>query len=263
MKGRTGFEAFFSDIYQDNWETIYQGLKNETQKISFDSKKYHEGSIEVHDPAMHGEYALDYASLWVAQQLPLVGESFLDMCAAPGGKSLALLCRMQSGTLTMNELSAPRRGRLKKVIAEFSHSAPSIQKNIWSMDAGLIGIKFPNQFDAILVDAPCSSERHLVHDPKELETWSVKRTKSLAQRQYRLLCSAYLACKIGGYVLYSTCSISPYENEEVIDKLITKKNLEVVSLKNSNAQTMKYGVFFLPHESGFGPMYSCLLRKVH
>ena len=74
MKGRKGFEAFFADIYQDNWETIYQGLKNETHKISFDSRKYHEGSIEVHDPAIHGEYALDYASLWVAQQLPLVGD---------------------------------------------------------------------------------------------------------------------------------------------------------------------------------------------
>ena len=84
-------------------------------------------------------------------------------------------------------------------------------------------------FDAVLVDAPCSSERHLLHDPQEMATWTPKRTKQNAKRQLDILLQAIFAARPGGRLLYSTCSISPVENDDVVEKLLKKRG-EVVEV---------------------------------
>lgn len=128
------------------------------------------------------------------------------------------------------------------------------------------GLVSPDTFDAILVDAPCSGEKHLIKSPQELEKWSEKRTKRLAQKQYGLLCSALLAAKSGATIVYSTCSISPYENDGVIQKLLEKKG-DSVELATGieavpGAEKTEFGYLFLPDNMGIGPMYfSKLIKK--
>lgn len=216
-------------------------------------------------------YVLDPSSVLVAENLNVKpGEKVLDLCAAPGGKSLILAQRLfakehSESELILNELSPDRRARLTKVIQQYVPMA--IRQQIWvrGKDGNRFGLEVKNYFDAILLDAPCSGERHLLQNPKELGAWKVQRTKGLAQKQYSLLCSAWLSLKPGGRLMYSTCSISPLENEGVIEKFIHKKmGVQSLSirLKADAVEELKYGVIYLPDRSGFGPMYSCLLQKL-
>jgi 16S rRNA C967 or C1407 C5-methylase (RsmB/RsmF family) len=112
------------------------------------------------------------------------------------------------------------------------------------------------------VDAPCSGERHLLGNPKELVLWSESRSKKLAQRQYALLTAALLAIKSGGRIVYSTCSISPYENDGVITELKRRKgdSFRVQDVSNLEVgEKTEHGVQFLPDQIGWGPIYMCAL----
>jgi hypothetical protein len=80
----------------------------------------------------------------------------------------------------------------------------------------------PHSMDLILLDAPCSGERHLLDNPAEMASWTPGRSKSNAQRQLQLLLSAAQLIRGGGRVVYSTCSISPLENDDVVDEFLAK-----------------------------------------
>ena len=127
-------------------------------------------------------------------------------------------------------------------------------------------MSYPDTFDKILVDAPCSGERHLIQKTKELEKWSLNRTKRLAKTQYGLLCSALLSLKPGGYILYSTCSISPMENDDVIERLLTKKStdVELASIDETHdfVEKTNFGYIVLPDKTQAGPLYFTLLKKL-
>lgn len=79
-------------------------------------------------------------------------------------------------------------------------------------------------FDRVLVDAPCSSERHVLHSESELLNWSAGRSRNNAKRQLQLLQTALRLCRVGGRVVYSTCSISRLENDEVVARAVNKAN---------------------------------------
>jgi len=228
-------------------------------------------------------YQIDRASVFVGSLLQLqAGERVLDLCAAPGGKTLLMMqdfahrntssWEVGAPTLlphiTANELSQSRRMRMLQVLKD--HLSPSYFESIrvtcWNGEQ--VGMKQPNQYDKILVDAPCSSERHLLEkNPLEPE-WTRARTQNLAKRQYALLCSALLALKEGGVLVYSTCSISPLENDGVMERLFKRKSDQVVllpiELTFPNSELTKYGVQIFPDRAaGSGPMYVCKLLKTN
>lgn len=275
--GLQEFNLYYSEIYQDRW----LGLKNSLQhhrKIDFsilDQAK----KIKDMNPHTVGEvlsrnedgclthYVLDPASVIVARCLPLEkAQNILDMCAAPGGKSLVLYSQMlSSAKLICNEISAPRREALKKVLQNYI-SKDEREDRIWlkGLDAVQFGLRQASEFDAILLDAPCSGEAHLLENQEELSRWSVKRTTGLSIKQYSLLSSAWSAVKPGGYIMYSTCSISPIENDGVIQKLLKKKKELVEIIKPEleiEPEWTNHGFQYLPDRSGMGPMYGCLVRK--
>lgn len=279
------FEAFFNKIYGERWQELRASLFLDEGKVL---RLYHEAkeaadhptlpfcSIRSEDHCLENTgasglrtyYQLDAGSVIAALALPIEKDDVvLDMCSAPGGKGLILYDALEgTGAMVMNEFSATRRGRLKNVIREYIGEASNVE--VWSRDGGSIGIHNPEMFNKILVDAPCSGESHLLGKPAELEKWTEKRTKRLAKRQYSLLCSALLACKKEGLILYSTCSISPYENDEVIERLLKRKgeDVEVAPVNLSPemdklTEVTKYGRILLPDQSQMGPLYFCLLRK--
>jgi 16S rRNA C967 or C1407 C5-methylase (RsmB/RsmF family) len=189
------------------------------------------------------------------------------MCAAPGGKSLVLAEKLNgTGTLICNEYSLNRRQRLIQVMQQYVPREVR-EKHIWvkGLDGMAYGMRDKGIYDSILLDAPCSGERHLLENPAELKKWSRNRTQKLSQKQYGLLTSALLALSSKGYLLYSTCSISPLENDGVIDHLIKKKSdtFNVVQIERPHelAEPTEHGWIFLPDRSGFGPLYFCLLQK--
>lgn len=215
-------------------------------------------------------YILDPASVLVATNLQVQpGEKVLDLCAAPGGKSLVLAQNLfssyhENSELILNEMSSDRRERLKQVVQQYIPK--EIRSQLWvrGKDGTRFGLEAKDYFDAILVDAPCSGERHLIQKEKELKNWKVQRTKFLAQKQYALLCSAWLSLKVGGRLMYSTCSISPQENDGVIERFLHKKKearLGVLPFILKDGETTPCGQIYLPDRCDFGPMYSSLLIK--
>ena len=277
--GQIEFENYYSEIYKERWPHLKAALAKHA-RVEF---SLHDTTRKIKDMKVHvsGEtltrnesgslahYILDPASVLVARCLPLENaEQILDMCAAPGGKSLVLYSKMPpSAKLVCNELSAPRREALKKVLQNY------IPKNeredrIWlkGLDGVQYGLRQAAQFDAILLDAPCSGEAHLLENNEELSHWSSKRTTGLSIKQYSLLSSAWSAIKPGGYIMYSTCSVSPIENDGVIQKLLKKKKDQVEIIKPDleiEPEWTSLGFQYLPDRSGMGPMYGCLVRKIN
>ncbi len=213
-------------------------------------------------------YFLDEASVFAAESLGVnPGDRVLDMCAAPGGKTLVLASKLQgNGSLQSNDRSPDRRLRLQHVI---ENSLPESWRSIINV-TGYDGVKFGMHkkecYDRILLDAPCSSDRHVLNSPAHLEVWSVKRVKRLSVEQGSLLASAVDALAPGGTLIYSTCALSPMENDDVVKKILKKRKTmcldEIVEIPEGADRT-ECGVHILPDRAaGRGPIYCAKMRKV-
>lgn len=293
------FSTYFRGIYNDRWDSLYLALQAKPTQVfraNFfakdgdfhllkPSRVFLDRCYEERTPIMGAlglldGYVMDPASVVAARALQVQqGDRVLDMCAAPGGKSLILTEGIsESGELFSNDISAARRARLTEVIKKYIPR--DVRSRIWvtGKDAVQFGLREANSFDRVLLDAPCSGERHLLEgEKKHLEDWSPRRTEHMASRQYSLLAAALLACRFGGRIVYSTCSMSPAENDGVIQKLIKKKKDQVqlidvtpgmaldmaldMALENGMEKT-QFGYQFLPDRCGFGPIYFCILEKV-
>ncbi|MBO9665404.1 MAG: RsmB/NOP family class I SAM-dependent RNA methyltransferase [Bdellovibrio sp.] len=288
------FYQHFEKVYGDRWSALFAALQNSEQQVARinqlgtqDSKDrpwkslptkselpgcywipQGEGSHpERREDELLDTYVMDPASVMVARALEAhEGDRILDMCAAPGGKSLILIESLSNdGEIFCNDLSPERRERLKKVIQQYVPR--DVRNRVWvtGKDGVQFGLKEPNSFDRILLDAPCSGERHILENPAAQDEWSPRRTEHLATRQYSLLSAALLAVKAGGRIVYSTCSISPIENDGVIKKLLKKKKEQVRLLEaplGIGGERTEYGVAYMPDKAGFGPLYFAVIEKV-
>jgi NOL1/NOP2/sun family putative RNA methylase len=146
------------------------------------------------------------------------GETVLDLAAAPGGKTIQLAQQMKN----TGQLSAVEavRNRMFKLQANLKRYGVMNCKT-YLTDGRTVGQKTPERFDRILLDAPCSSEaRFRVEDPVSWETWSLRKLRETSRKQVGLLKAAVHAAKIGGTVVYCTCSFAPEENERVVDRVL-------------------------------------------
>lgn len=169
----------------------------------------------------HLFYPMNSSSLLPVMALdPKPGETILDACSAPGGKLLMIAEAMNdTGVLVANDLSSARIRRLREILQTFPHTNTHISQK----DATLFFRDFPETFDRILVDAPCSSEKHVASSAKHLALWSPARIKQLKQRQIALLCGLSLCLKPGGRMVYATCATTPEENEAVVAHVLKKR----------------------------------------
>ena len=277
LKGEEGFENYYSSIYGQRWQEIKEAFcqENVYARIFSEGKE---------------DYFLDPASLFAAFQLPLDNASrILDMCAAPGGKSLVLAHRMNSDAfLHSNERSPARKARLAQVCSSSLDTEIFERIKITNYDGALMCKKESQTYDAILLDAPCSSERHVMLDKKYLDMWTENRIKSLAMEQWALISSAYRLMAPGAFLLYSTCAITPKENDAVVERLLKKfddtylvfdeKGIKpsidlqkvssfAVSQGNFKLEDLKpektpFGYHILPDKaSGAGPIWFSLIGK--
>ena len=259
LSGEQRFEQYYGEIYGQRWPALKEALLKPTNPVSL--------SDSLSEP-----YYMDKASILAASILPISeSNAVLDMCAAPGGKTLSIALRLGGkGSLVANDRSAARRNRLLTVIQSSLPEELRANIKVTGHDSTKWSLYEKNAYDRILLDAPCSSERHVLTDPSVLSIWSPNRPKLLAIQQFAMLASALDAAKDGGYILYSTCSICPLENELVIEKLYSKrKNLfeETDMLKKhpeleKESEKLLHGRIVLPDtQDGAGPLYFCLIRK--
>jgi NOL1/NOP2/sun family putative RNA methylase len=156
---------------------------------------------------------------------PKKDESVLDICASPGSKTTQMAAMMENqGLLIANEV---KFGRIK-ILAANTERCGVMNLIITRRD----GIALCNQFkknkiffDKILLDAPCSGEGTIRSTPRTLEMWNINTIKNLSKLQKSLIASAIEILKPDGELVYSTCTHTPEENEEVIDFAL--KNFEV------------------------------------
>ena len=145
------------------------------------------------------------------------GERVLDLCAAPGGKSTELGARLAGqGLLVSNDISANRMKGLLKNIEVFGISNAFLTNE----EPERLARCFPEYFDRILVDAPCSGEGMFRKEPAVLDAWTPDKPKICAGMQAKILDEAVKMLRPGGYLLYSTCTFAPVENEGSVSRIL-------------------------------------------
>lgn len=274
-QGEAAFEEYYSEQFGERWPMLRESLFLEPvyAEVNFQSA----ASESPCKP-----YYMDIASVFAGYALPLPesGE-ILDMCAAPGGKTLIIASRMNDEChLTANERSRERFQRLNKVIEE---SLPLEKKSAVQTTCfdGATMCRFGREkYESILLDAPCSSERHVIQDQKYLSLWTKARVKTICMMQWSLLSSAVLLLKNDGHILYSTCALTQEENDSIIkralkkydDLRIERVNIDGIraelSLRFPDVKTVpeveetEFGYHILPdRQEGTGPIYFSIIVK--
>ncbi len=161
---------------------------------------------------------------------PKPGEIVLDLCASPGSKTTQISAKMQNqGTLIANDLKLDRIRILSSNLERCGATNTIVTKNDAIALCGRIA-KTSMRFDKILLDAPCSGEGTLRSSPKTFIMWNPKVIKKLSRLQKKLLAYALKCLKVGGQLVYSTCTHSPEEDEEIVDFAIKNFPIKVESV---------------------------------
>ena len=185
-----------------------------------DNGFYYDGTLdgEVLRPSKHPAY---YAGLYYLQEpsamtpaamLPVVpGDRVLDLCAAPGGKSTELASKLKGrGMLVSNDISYSRARALLKNLELAGAANICVTSEAPEKLAGV----WPEFFDKILVDAPCSGEGMFRRDEDMVKDWNERGPEYYVPIQRQILSQAAAMLRPGGYMLYSTCTFSVEEDEE-------------------------------------------------
>ena len=226
-------------------------------------------------------YTMDVSSLLPVLALsPEADHSVLDLCAAPGGKAFALLQflslgKSRGGAMALNDSNFKRWTRLRKVI-EKCVPGEVMKKSVRFTNRK--GEKWTrsecSSYDRVLVDVPCSSDRHKV------EEWIKKdvahpNSEPLSILQQQLLLAGLHSARIGGIVAYSTCTVSEIENDEVVFSALRRAkeeglNVEIMPtpdvcsplLEMCHWSETESGVLITPTEThNCGPMFTSLIQR--
>lgn len=193
---------------------------------------HHAGMIYIQDPAaMSAVASVGIQPDW----------KILDLCAAPGGKSTQAASKLKNGLLVSNEIIPSRCKILTGNIERMG-----IKNAITTCaDVKRLSTLFGEEFDLVIVDAPCSGEGMFRKDETAINEWSLANVKLCAERQDEILSYAKDFVNEGGHLLYSTCTYSPEENEMCIDKFLSEnKNFELVEVNESVKKATADGIFF-------------------
>lgn len=225
---------------------------------------YDDISINKHPYYYAGLYYIQEASAMLpAQTLPIEEDDvILDACAAPGGKSLKLLDKLKgTGLLISNDISVSRANALLRNIERSGHD------NFYCLGEDILKLEkhFPNYFDKILLDAPCSGEGMFRKDKSLIDSWLIKDGTYYAPLQEKLIQACINMLKDGGQMVYSTCTFNQLEDENIIQYAIDhNSNIKVLPIKHYEgfkSGLNGYGVKLFPHLVKGEGHYVCLIQK--
>ncbi len=224
------YEAYLTSLDQPS----FTGLRINTAKVSIDDflkiNPFNLAPVQwcengfyyssENDPAHHSYY---HAGLFYLQEPSAMApgsflnieenDTVLDLCSAPGGKATQLACRLnETGLLVSNDISVSRQSATLRNMERFGIT----NSYIISEDPEYLAGKWPETFDKILVDAPCSGEGMFRKDPSLIKAWMKRGNDYYAERQKQIMDNAVRMLKPGGQLLYSTCTFSVKEDEEIV-----------------------------------------------
>ena len=189
-------------------------------------------------------------------------DAILDMCAAPGGKTIQSSFLMKdTGLIISNDLSKQRTFSIIENIERLGLGNIVVTNN----DLSLISNKLLNTFDKIILDAPCSGSGMFRKEQKMEDDWSYNKVLKFAETQKQLISIAYDMVKPGGIICYSTCSFSKEEDEDVIEYLLKNTDAELVKINDNPLfyinEEQSYGIHLLPSVFPGEGHYVCLIKK--
>lgn len=250
--------ALFSDSTRIAWNDEGNMLSTRP-KYTLDPK--------LHAGCYYPQESSSMALQWVLQHC--VGDAAeidaLDLCAAPGGKSLTIADFLRTrGRLVSNEIIKSRAHVLREVLTKWG-STNVIVTNNRPVDFGSGSF----QFDLMVVDAPCSGEGMFRKDPDARAQWTAQSTIACSDRQKIILGDVLHALREHGVLIYSTCTFAPEENEDVVRALVQSGEYESLRWPVPTEWNVNVlddaGVFamrFLPHQSPGEGFFIAALRKV-
>ncbi|XP_036304169.1 tRNA (cytosine(34)-C(5))-methyltransferase, mitochondrial [Pipistrellus kuhlii] len=266
------------DLHFKGYHTLFQGslpyypksMKCYLSRIPhrMPSERHQIGSLKKY-------YLLNAASLLPVLALELRdGEKVLDLCAAPGGKSVALLQCAYPGYLHCNEYDSLRLRWLRQTLESFIPESLENVIKVSELDGREMGDAQPEKFDKVLVDAPCSNDRSwLFSSDSQKAACRISQRRKLPVLQIELLRSAIKALRPGGLLVYSTCTLSKAENQDVIsDVLNTCRGVLPVNIEEMAGTCSRdfafaptgqeCGLLVIPEKGrAWGPMYVAKLKK--
>lgn len=238
LLGKDEFEAYKAVLDDER----FYGMRANTLKIDIDAFKkiaseklggyadvpwceegmYYKDSFPGRHPYYHAGlfYIQEPSAMYPAASLrPAPGERVLDICAAPGGKTTHLAASLSGeGILVSNDISEERVKALVKNV-ELTGAKNVI---ITNETPEKLAENFPEWFDKILVDAPCSGEGMFRKDEEAVKSWENFKSQKCRDMQDGILESVHKMLKPGGMLLYSTCTFSPLENEQTVSSFMEK-----------------------------------------
>merc|ERR1712130_315691 len=183
-------------------------------------------------------------------------DNVLDMFGFPGFNSLLFCHEMATKcSLTVNGSSPDKYQKIKRLLFEYLPAGNDVRITGW--DAVKFGVAESGLYDKIVLQAPSSDERHTFNNENLMKKWTSKVSRQNAKKQLLWLISALAATRPGGTVLYTTRSLSPFENDEIVEKALKKSrtNPAVAKITTDIGEATKYGVHILPDRHDFGPLY--------
>lgn len=218
------------------------------------------GSTEDYARGLY--YPLDLSSAWESAALaevPVPHRS-LDLCAAPGGKTMLMLARFTPGTHTANEVHPARRGILRQNLRQCGADmveVTGLRPDQWAREE--------TSFDLMLVDAPCSGQSLLARGVTNPGCLHPSTLRGNAKRQKGILLAALQRLTPGGHLLYTTCTYDPEENEKVLSYLLKRNSclraVAVPALDPFRSRLSAFPSYRLLPAAGFGAGgFCCLLH---
>lgn len=224
------------------------------------------------DPHFHAGsyYVQDASSMFIYHVIKsLVGKpvTYLDLCAAPGGKTTAALQALPQGSIVIaNEIVTPRAQVLRENIIKWG-----IDSCVVTNDAPrALGI-LENAFDVIAADVPCSGEGMFRKDEEAVAQWSPQLVQQCAARQREILNDIWPALKPGGLLIYSTCTFNLDENERIALYIANELGANFIEIPNEQSWNITGELTgnnipcyrFMPHKTRGEGLFLCVLRKMH
>lgn len=188
----------------------------------------------------------------------------LDLCAAPGGKSIAMLSVLPKGSMLVANEVNPQRA---KILRENLMKWGAENYMVTSAEAKCFA-DFKEEFDIVAVDAPCSGEGMMRKDEEAARQWTPGLTRHCASLQQEILTHAVSALRPGGYLIYSTCTFNRLENEQNLEWMLENFSLESVDTSLAGQYGIRGAIDceasalrFFPHLTASEGLFVALLRK--
>ncbi len=261
-----------------------KGWKIKQPFLNFPEVMIVENKLQPGELGKSKEHLLGYYYIQeISSMLPILALNpkpeniLLDLCASPGSKTTQAAAMMQNqGTIIANDLNIGRIQILNSNLEKCGVMDCIVTRKDGVELCEILSKKTNMKFDKILVDAPCSGEGTLRKSPKTFQMWNLNFIKKLSRIQKKLASFALKLLKPGGEMVYSTCTLSPEEDEAVVDYLIRNFDIEVEEIKlplkircgvrewdgQEYSEQVKKAARLYPHDNNTDGFFLAKIRKM-